>query len=146
MTDRPNFYDQSNIPQEVFDKMKELKEIEDKLNDYQRLIDRKNEILDEITKTFPQESNAIAVQDGLVLSWKLGNRQIGNVDLKALEDMSPFLVRTIPEKVTPEQRKAQTLTKIEEWMESVGLEDRDREEIYLMLDIKQSKSLKSERI
>ena len=69
-----NLYDQKNIPELVLEKMEELSEIEDELKRFEQLIERRNNILNEIESIFPPENKAIAVHEGITLYWKLGRR------------------------------------------------------------------------
>jgi len=141
-----NLYDQKKIPVMVLAQMKELREIEDKIQELEQLIERRNNLLNEIESIFPKENNAIAVQDGITIHWKMGRRQIGKADLEALEKIDPYLIRTIPEKVIPSERKAQTLRAIENWMEFNDVEEGVCDTVYKHLDIKQSKELVVERL
>ena len=136
-----NIYDQSNIPDNVFQRMKRLKEVNDGLKIYQNLLEEKNTLLKEIEAFFPKDNNAIAVKDGITVYWKLGRRNIGNANLEELEKIDPYLVREIPEKIIPAERKAQTLGKIEQWIETQGDDVVLTNRVFELLDIKQSKSL-----
>ena len=130
----------------VLEKMEELSEIEEELRELKQTVERRDNILNDLESIFPQENNAIAVYNGLTLYWKLGKRRIGDVNLEELERIDGSLIRVIPEKVIPSERKAQTLGKIENWMEFSDANDDTRDAVYKLLNIKQSKSLIMERV
>jgi hypothetical protein len=129
-------YDQEKIPDEIFEMMKELKDVE---RIYKETSKRREKLVEDIKNAFPTEEDAMAVRDGIAVFWKMGKRTVGDADIERLRKIDGKLVRKIPEKIIPATEKPQTLKYVDTWLEEAP--ESMKKDVYGALDIKQKKDI-----